>query len=143
MIGPRWIGKTVLLKAVADKAVADKNSPYSLVVHWHLGHVCPTTDAEFVAGLGQQLHNAMQSSVNDYAEHQQYLKDGSFSHLKEITDLLDEANEAVLMLWDGLDKPLGQAIYSVGLANPFWDFRTILATALQTSRTSETAHWIW
>ena len=82
-------------------------------------------------------------ALNDYAEHQQYLKDGSFSHLKEITDLLDEANEAVLMLWDGLDKPLGQAIYSVGLANPFWDFRTILATALQTSRTSETAHWIW
>ena len=44
VIAPRWMGKTVLLKAVADRAINDAESPYAFVLHWHLGHVCPTTD---------------------------------------------------------------------------------------------------
>ncbi len=117
VIGPRWIGKTVLLKAIADRAVSPTDSPYSLVVHWHLGHVCPTTDAEFISGLCRQIHNVMQRHHNNYSDYQKYLKDASFSHLKEITDLLDEGDEPLLMLWDGLDKPLGQENLSVHL----WD----------------------
>lgn len=117
VIGPRWIGKTVLLKAIADRAVDPDESPYSLVVHWHLGHVCPTTDAEFISGLCRQIHDVMQSHPNDYSDYQKYLKEESFSHLKEITDLLDEGDEPLLMLWDGLDKPLGQEHLSVHL----WD----------------------
>ena len=117
VIGPRWIGKTVLLKAIADRAVKDSESPYSLVLHWHLGHVCPTTDVEFIAGLCRQLHQVMQDAPKDYSDYQKYLKEESYSHLKEITDLLDEGDEPVLMLWDGLDKPLGQENLSVHL----WD----------------------
>ncbi|TWU41886.1 AAA-like domain-containing protein [Novipirellula artificiosorum] len=117
VIGPRWIGKTVLLKAVADRAVADGESPYSLVMYWHLGHVCPTTDAEFISGLCGQLHQVMQDAPKDYSDYQTYLKEESYSHFKEITDLLDEGDEPVLMLWDGLDKPLGQDNLSVHL----WD----------------------
>lgn len=117
VIGPRWMGKTVLLKALADRAIADTESPYSLVMHWHLGHVCPTTDAEFITGLCGQLHQVMQNHPKDFSDYQKYLKEESYSHLKEITDLLDEADEPVLMLWDGLDKPLGQEDLSVHL----WD----------------------
>jgi hypothetical protein len=117
VIGPRWIGKTVLLKAIADRARRGETSPYCLVVHWHLGHVCPTTDSEFISGLCRQLHAVMQNHPADYSDYQKYLHDASYSHLKEITDLLDEADEPVLMLWDGLDKPLGQENLSLHL----WD----------------------
>ncbi len=117
VIGPRWIGKTVLLKAIADRALEDTESPYSLVVHWHLGHVCPTTDAEFISGLCGQLHDVMQNHQNDYSAYQESLKKESFSHLKLITDFLSDDDEPVLMLWDGLDKPLGQERLSVHL----WD----------------------
>ena len=117
VIGPRWIGKTVLLKAIAGRAIESDESPYSLVVHWHLGHVCPTTNAEFISGLCRQLHGVMLSHPKDYSDYQKHLKEESFSHLKEITDLLDECDEPLLMLWDGLDKPLGQENLSVHL----WD----------------------
>lgn len=117
VIGPRWIGKTVLLKAIADREASIEESPYSLILHWHLGHVCPTTDAEFVSGLCRQLHDMMQNHPKDYSDYQKYLKEESFSHLKEITDLLDEGDEPLLMLWDGLDKPLGQENLSLHL----WD----------------------
>ena len=117
VIGPRWIGKTVLLKAIADRALEDAESPYSLVVHWHLGHVCPTTDAEFISGLCGQLHDAMQNHPKDYSDYQDSLKKDSFSHLKCVTDFLSDENEPLLMLWDGLDKPLGQEKLSVHL----WD----------------------
>lgn len=117
VIGPRWIGKTVLLKAIADRAIEDAGSPYSLVVHWHLGHVCPTTDAEFISGLCGQLHDTMQNHQKDYSAYQDSLKNETFSHLKLITDFLSDDNEPVLMLWDGLDKPLGQERLSVHL----WD----------------------
>ena len=117
VIGPRWIGKTVLLKAIADRAVDDSESTYSLVLHWHLGHVCPTTDAEFNSELCKQLRQAMLNHPNDYSDYQDYLLEGSYSHLKEITDLLDDAGESILMLWDGLDKPLGQDNLTIDL----WD----------------------
>lgn len=117
VIGPRWIGKTVLLKAIADRALNDAKSPYSHVVHWHLGHVCPTTDAEFISGLCGQLHDVLQNHQKDYSDYQDSLRKESFSHLKLITDFLSDDNEPVLMLWDGLDKPLGQENLSVHL----WD----------------------
>ena len=117
VIAPRWMGKTVLLKAVADRAIDDAESPYVIVLHWHLGHVCPTTDEEFISGLCQNLSDVMRSHSKDYSEYQLFLQNRSFSHLKEITDLLDEENEPLLMLWDGLDKPLGQENLSVHL----WD----------------------
>ncbi len=117
VIGPRWIGKTVLLKAIADRAREDAQSPYSLVLHWHLGHVCPTTDAEFISGLCGQLNETMLNHRKDYSHYQESLKKESFSHLKLITDFLSDDNEPILMLWDGLDKPLGQEKLSVHL----WD----------------------
>ena len=117
VIAPRWMGKTVLLKAVADREINDAESPYALVLHWHLGHVCPTTDEEFISGLCRNLSDVMRSHSKDYSDYQPYLQKESFSHLKEITDLLDEENEPLLMLWDGLDKPLGQEKLSLHL----WD----------------------
>ena len=90
VIGARWIGKTVLLKAIADRACQHESSPFALVVHWHLGHVCPTTDAEFIAGLCRQLHDVMTDHPTDYSHYQESLNNGSFSHLKLITDFLND-----------------------------------------------------
>lgn len=117
VIGPRWIGKTVLLKAIADRAAQDSDSPYSIVLHWHLGHVCPTTDAEFISGLCKKLRQELQVHRSDFSDYLENLEKESYSHLKEITDLLDEGGDPILMLWDGLDKALGQDNLSVHL----WD----------------------
>jgi hypothetical protein len=117
IVGPRWIGKTVLLKALADRALSDAKSPYSLVVHWHLGHVCPTTNEEFISGLCNQLRDAMSRSQHDYSELRDYLSNPSYTHLKEVTDLLHDDGRKILMIWDGFDKPLAQDSLSIQL----WD----------------------
>jgi len=59
----------------------------------------------------------MLNHPKDFSDYQDYLLEGSYSHLKEITDLLDDAGETILMLWDGLDKPLGQENLTIDL----WD----------------------
>lgn len=117
IIGPRSIGKTVLLKALAELAATDTNSPYSLVIYWHLGHVCPTTNDGFVGEFSQKIRDAMGAKGEEYTDLRNYLCDDSYSRLKEVTDLLDSDGKRILMLWDGFDKPLGQG----HLSGHLWD----------------------
>lgn len=121
IIGPRFIGKTVIMNALAQRA-ARADSPYEFVVYWHLGHVAPGSDDEFVAQLCDRVRNVLAASGGDYSEHREYLGNHSFEFLKEVTDLLDSEGKAILMLWDGFDKPLGQG----KLSGHLWDqMRTI------------------
>jgi hypothetical protein len=107
LVGPRYIGKTVFLKALATRA-RQSGSPYSLVLYWDLGHATPQADEKFISDLSDHLREVMGSSKGgQFAEHRNYL-DHSYGSLREVTDLLDSEGVAVLMLWDGLDKPLGQ-----------------------------------
>ena len=118
IVGPRLIGKTVLMRALADRAETAKDSPYSLVVHWHLGHVCPASDAEFIGELCQQTSDVMgRRSGKDFADYRQYLADKTYSKLKEATEMLDSEGVRILMIWDGFDKPLGQG----RLSGHLWD----------------------
>ncbi len=39
------------------KKIKNDESPYTIVLHWHLGHVAPTTDDEFIpTGRYMLLH---------------------------------------------------------------------------------------
>ena len=58
IIGPRYIGKTVIMKALAQKA-EHEDLPYTFVLHWHLGHVAPATDDEFMAQLCNLLREKL------------------------------------------------------------------------------------
>jgi hypothetical protein len=107
VVGPRFIGKTVIMNALAQRA-ALADSAYEFVLHWHLGHVAPVSDEEFVAQLCDLLRAELAASGGNYAEHREYLGNCSFEFLKEVTDSLDSEGKAILILWDGFDKPLGQ-----------------------------------
>lgn len=110
IVGPRYVGKSIFLKALAARGRA-AGSPYSIVLYWDLGHAPPTSDGAFIAALCDLLRDAMgAASSGDYSEHRSYLTDKTYASLKEVTDLLDSEEKAILMLWDGLDKPLGQGL---------------------------------
>jgi len=108
VVGPRYIGKTVLLKALAQRA-KQLDSPYALVLYWELGHAPPKSDDLFIAALSDLLRKAMDAASGDFSEHREYL-DKSYTVFKEVTDLLDSEGRPILMIWDGLDKPLGQGL---------------------------------
>ncbi len=122
IVGPRYVGKSVIMHALAGR-VRKETCPFQAVLHWHLGHVAPVSDEDFVSQLCEQLRESLgDSSASGFGEHREYLKGHSFGCLKEVTDLLDAEHNAVLMLWDGFDKPLGQD----KLSRHLWDqMRTI------------------
>ncbi len=116
LIGPRFVGKTVIINALAQRAV-NESSPYAFVLYWHLGHVSPVSDEDFIAQLCEQLRLSLSKSETDTSEYRAYLEDHSFGNLSEVTDILDDERLPILMLWDGFDKPLGQG----KLTGHLWD----------------------
>jgi hypothetical protein len=121
IIGPRFMGKTVIMNALA-KRIADDASPFEFVVFWHLGHVAPESDEAFISQLCDKLSDSLSRATVETNDYRQHLEEHSFSNLSEVTDLLDEEGWAILMLWDGFDKPLGQG----KLSGHLWDqMRTI------------------
>jgi len=116
IVGPRFVGKTVIMNALSQR-VANEESPYELVLYWHLGHISPVSDDDFIAQLCEQLRESLSHSKADTSEYRKYLVDHSFSNLSEVADFLDEEELPILMLWDGFDKPLGQG----KLTGHLWD----------------------
>lgn len=121
MIGPRFMGKTVIMNALAQR-IANEASPFEFVLYWHLGHVAPASDEAFIARLCDNLRDCLARSTAETSEYRQHLEEHSFSNLSEVADYLDEEGRAILMLWDGFDKPLGQG----KLSGHLWDqMRTV------------------
>jgi hypothetical protein len=121
LVGPRFVGKTVIMQSLAQRAV-NETSPYTFVVYWHLGHVAPQSDRDFIAQLSDKLRESLAGSPGDTSEYRQHLEEHSFSNLSEVAEYLDEEGRPILMLWDGFDKPLGQG----KLTGQLWDqMRTI------------------
>ena len=116
LVGPRYVGKTVIMNALCERASGEA-SPYDFVLHWHLGHVAPVSDEDFVTQICERLRACLAESGKDTSDYRSYLEDGSFGELREVTDVLDEEGLAILMIWDGFDKPLGQGRLSVHI----WD----------------------
>ncbi|TWT80649.1 NACHT domain protein [Planctomycetes bacterium CA13] len=108
IVGPRYIGKTVLLKALVERANGD-DSPFSLVLYWELGFHPPQSDEAFIADLCDQLHETLGVDPVKYSEHRSELaEDKTFLTLKEVMDLIQMEGDSILMVWDGFDKPLSQ-----------------------------------
>ncbi|MFC1652133.1 ATP-binding protein [Planctomycetota bacterium] len=112
IVGPRYIGKTVLLKALIERA-KQSESPYSLVCYWQLGYAPPQSDDQFIKQLCDLLYREMGTDAVMYKDYRDELeREKSFAVLKEVMDLLEMDGHSVLMVWDGLDKPLSQGLLS-------------------------------
>jgi hypothetical protein len=48
VVGPRHSGKTVFLTALANR-VRNDGSFYTGTIYWDLGHLTPSSDADFIA----------------------------------------------------------------------------------------------
>lgn len=108
VVGPRYIGKSVLLKALAELAKGN-NSPFKIVVYWEVGCNPPQSDEQFRADLCDHLHEALGCDPKKHSDLRKELaEEKTHSTLKEVLDWLDKDGDKVLMIWDGFDKPLSQ-----------------------------------
>jgi len=138
IVGPKSIGKTVLLKALVARA-KQQDSTYVLVIYWELGYAPPQTDKEFIEQLCDLLHDAMNADAAKYEEHRAELqKEKSLATLNEVLDLL-QIDTPVLMIWDGFDKPLSQGFLSGqlfgNLRELFYNKRHRVITATRATQT--------
>lgn len=139
VVGPKYIGKTVLLKSLAGRA-KQSDSPYSLVIYWQLGYVPPQSDNEFIEQLCDRLYSAMGSDAVTYKDHRAELQsEKSLPVLKEVMDLLQMEERAALIIWDGFDKPLSQGLLSDqlfgNLRDLFYGKRHRVVTATRATQT--------
>lgn len=116
IVGARFAGKTVLLNALAE-VMRRPESPYTAVMVWDLGHQTPNSDEEFLLVLRDRIAEAIDPVTKDYAEHLRSVLEKPYRELCEVFDALRSENAKVLMLWDGLDKPLGNG----KLTRNLWD----------------------
>ena len=105
MIGPRFVGKTVIMNALAQ-CIANEEYPYEFVLYWHLGHVAPASDEEFITTLCELLRDCLAQSDVDTSEYRKHLEDHSFSNLAEVADFLDEENDVVLRSLTSIIEPV-------------------------------------
>lgn len=108
VVGPKHMGKTVFLKAVAERARLN-DSPYDIVMYWEVGSAPPESDERFIEELSKRLQESM--SAETFRIYRDELsQDRSFGVLREVMDLLASDGHRVLMVWDGFDKPLSQGL---------------------------------
>lgn len=117
VVGPRFGGKTVLLREVASQLQQRVGKPYTAVLLWDLGHQTPATDDQFMQSLARELGAALKSSHPDCTDLLLSVQEGAYQDIAEVLDLLAEENAKVLMIMDGFDKPLSQG----GLTRNLWD----------------------
>ena len=115
IVGPRFAGKSVVLKALLPKMVS--TGYYTAVVYWDLGHQTPASDEEFLCGLRDVLATGLESTQPDLAKYLRVAEQSIYGDLCDVFDELSKLEAKVLMLWDGFDKPLEKNKLTVNL----WD----------------------
>ena len=139
IVGPRYVGKTVLLQALRQRAEQDDS--FDLVVYWELSYDTPQSNKEFAEKLCQQVSSAMRrASSGDYNEYLKELdKYQNLQTLKEVMDFMEEEHKSALVIWDGFDKALDQGKLSAQLFGElrslFYGKKHYLVTATRATNT--------
>lgn len=107
VVGPRYIGKTVLLNHLAEKVRAG-GTTFRFVVHWHLGRECPKDNEAFFKRFCTELLESLSTDEQTKEYYGKDLETGTFEDLRDVMEDLSESGTPVLMLWDMLDSPLSQ-----------------------------------
>jgi hypothetical protein len=106
IIGPRYAGKSVFLTQLAKYSRAAE-SPYALTLLWDLGHLTPSSDADFMKELSRRLGNELRAlDQKRFGAYVDQLSLGQYGDLKEVIEALREEEARILFLLDGLDRPL-------------------------------------
>jgi hypothetical protein len=117
VVGPRYTGKSVLLRALAEQ-MRNPDSPYYAVIEWDLGHSTPMTDEGFLEMLCDKLGSGLiAAGSEDYGEYLRGLQEDYYNELANVVDSMTRDGIKILMIWDGFDKPLS----SGNLTRNLWD----------------------
>jgi hypothetical protein len=121
VVGPRYIGKTVLLSAIALHFGSNREH-FDGCAYWNIGHNTPQTDAEFYRVFGQYASEAI--CIFDTVIGKELDSEGvDYERLSDAFAMLDEDSKKVLVIMDGFDH----LKYNAQLSKNLWDSLRALA----------------
>lgn len=119
VVGPAYIGKSVILKALAKRAI--ESGDYGAVMYWDFT-VAPDSRTAFYEEFCKRLCRVLEATTT-VAAYADYIKEPSYTALEDMfADMKDEGHE-ILFIWDSFDRPLAEAKLPAQL---FGELREIL-----------------
>lgn len=108
VVGPRYIGKTTLLRAIAIYFANDREGTkwFDACVYWDLRHGAPNEDDEFYRLFAVQLSENIKALDGLLSSELAKPENGNYAVLKFTFESLDAEGKKVLVILDGLDKVL-------------------------------------
>jgi hypothetical protein len=115
VIGPRFIGKTVLLNALGSY-FAGGDRDFNACLYWDIRHGMPTSDDGFLSEFAGRLKGPIERMNADAAR--LLTSEGSrFEVIKIVFETLQDENRRLLVIMDGLDGVL----LSADITKNLWD----------------------
>ncbi len=105
VVGPRYSGKTAILKRLKEIVISEGSAEYSCVLLWDLGHSTPKNDSDFLSQFATNLSEAIKDKFPDYSDHLKSSEDTFLQDIAEVLELLNEETK-ILVIFDGFDKAL-------------------------------------
>lgn len=121
VVGPRYIGKTVFLNAVAAH-FSEKNEHFSACLYWNVGHHTPEDDSSFYREFAKQVSKVLTSVNPEVAD---YLNSDEVDYeiLADGFSTLAEKGQRLLAIVDSLDN----LRHNAKLSKNLWDSLRALA----------------
>jgi hypothetical protein len=122
IIGPRYCGKSALLKQIANELVRP-GSPFNAVLLWDLTSFTPSTNSEFFVAFAQKLDVCLSALGSQYHD---YLQPGPNDISENIRDVIQDfgsRGQRILLILDGFDHLAREPQISKNL----WDYLRALA----------------
>ncbi|MGA2262016.1 MAG: hypothetical protein ABSH28_11330, partial [Acidobacteriota bacterium] len=122
VIGPKFIGKTVLLQHLAEH-FRPGHAPYKTSFYWDMRHLTPDSDRAFKQRLAVELKGALQQVLPDLAAELDPQSDEIAQTIQTALDILQDDDLRILGVMDGFDRVLATA----SLTRNLWDYMLDLA----------------
>lgn len=122
VIGPKFIGKTVLLQHLAVHFKSGR-APYRTSFYWDMRHSTPDSDRAFKQRLAVELKGSLQQVCPDYAAELDLRSDEIGQTIQMVLDILQDDGLRILGVLDGFDRVLATG----SLTRNLWDYMLDLA----------------
>jgi len=115
VIGPRFIGKTVLLHALGSY-FANGDKGFDACLYWDLRHGMPTSDDSFLSEFAARLRTPI-GKINVDAAQLLATEGSRFEVIRIVFETLEDDDKRLLVIMDGLDGVL----LSADITKNLWD----------------------
>lgn len=105
IVGPKHIGKSVLLCAVAEH-YRQGGGPFRSSLYWDLRHSTPANDEEFYVQFAGKLAATVRGIYAEYAVELEKPDSANYRGIQTILELLRDEGVAILFCLDGWDRLL-------------------------------------